>query len=396
MSPKDRILKSLLGKKPDILPAAPCYLSLFLADFLRDYYIEQYRLRMKGRSRYAVDHAEDTHFRAQALYQSYGIFKERPDWIEVGRGASKSWAERMEIVSKDNILYYEDKTSGLQVPMKDISIPRGDTPLSEMTAVTHDVWDLSEHITSREDVDEQTPIQSADELLARGDFDLARQVTADYGDQYFISTIMDTPFSDAYDFLGFRGLMVYQRSKPDLLEYLLQRRLAQVKEIMRAWAAVGVHGVFVEEVFTGADIISPQSYERFVFAYNKPYFQHMRASGLLPIHYVCGDVVPRLKYMVEYDVAALAVEESKKKFHIEIGEVVQRIAGRVAVFGNIDAVQFGINATAEEMSAEVRRQAAIGAQARGFIVGTGSPFPLETNPRVIDALVAAAHSLTAS
>jgi uroporphyrinogen-III decarboxylase len=74
--------------------------------------------------------------------------------------------------------------------------------------------------------------------------------------------------------------------------------------------------------------------------------------------------------------------------------VIERVAGRKAVFGNIDAVRFGIHATPEEMSAEVRRQAGIGAQARGFIVSTGSPFPLETNPRMVEALVTAAHSIT--
>jgi uroporphyrinogen-III decarboxylase len=168
----------------------------------------------------------------------------------------------------------------------------------------------------------------------------------------------------------------------------------QSKEEMAAWAASGIHGVFVEEVFSGADIISPQSYEQFVFAYNQPYFQHMRALGLLPIHYVCGDVIPRLEQMVQYDIAAVAVEESKKGFRIELTEVVERVAGHKAVFGNIDAVRFGIHATAEEMSAEVRRQAGIGAQARGFIASTGSPFPLETDPRMVDALVSTAHSIS--
>jgi uroporphyrinogen-III decarboxylase len=163
---------------------------------------------------------------------------------------------------------------------------------------------------------------------------------------------------------------------------------------MAAWAATGIHGVYVEEVFSGADIISPQSYEQFVFAYNQPYFQHMRSLGLLPIHYVCGDVLPCLEYMVQYDIAAVAVEESKKGFRIEIADVIERVAGRKAVFGNIDAVRFGIHATPEEMSAEVRRQAGIGEQARGFIASTGSPFPLETDPHMVDALVTAAHSFS--
>ena len=394
MTPKERMLKALLGEKPDVLPAAPCYLSLFLAEVERAYYIERYRQCMKGRKHYPVDHAEDTHFRLQALVHSYDIFKTPPDWIEVGAGASKAWAERTEIVSCDGTLCYEDKQSGVCVPMHAIPVPYGDEPLDETAPSAGDIWDISEQISSREDVEALMPILSADELLRRGDFALPRQVVAEYGERYFISTILDTPYSDSYEFLGFRGLMVFQRRNPDLLQNLLERRLMQSKEVMAAWAASGIHGVYVEEVFSGADIISPQSYEQFVFAYNQPYFQHMRSLGLLPIHYVCGDVLPRLEYMVQYDITAVAVEESKKGFRIDLAEVVERVAGRKAVFGNIDAVRFGIHATPEEMSAEVRRQAGIGAQARGFIVSTGSPFPLETNPRMVETLVTAAHSIT--
>jgi uroporphyrinogen-III decarboxylase len=105
------------------------------------------------------------------------------------------------------------------------------------------------------------------------------------------------------------------------------------------------------------------------------------------------DVIPRLERIVQYDIAAVAVEESKKSFTIEIEDVVERVAGRVAVFGNVDAVRFGPQATMDEMAAEVKRQARFSARARGFVVSTGSPFPLDTNPRQIDTLVATAHSL---
>jgi hypothetical protein len=394
MMPKERMIKSLMGEKTDILPAAPNYLSLFLAEVERAYYIDEYRNCMKGHSHYAVDHDEDTHFRKQALIHSYDIFKTRPDWIEVWQGSSKAWAERTEIVSGDGILYYQDKLSGVCIPMHAISTPYGDELLGEANLFPRDIWDSSSQFTSYEDVEAQLPITSAEEWLRRGDFDLPAQVVAEYGDRYFISTILDTPYSDMYNFLGFRGLMVFQRRNPDLLQRLLQQRLTQSKEIMAAWSTTGIHGVYVEEVFSGADIISPKSYEQFVFAYNQPYFQHMRKLGLLPIHYVCGDVIPRLEQMVQYDIAAVAVEESKKGFRIELAEVVERVAGRKAIFGNIDAVRFGIHATAEEMAVEVKRQADIGAQARGFIASTGSPFPLETDPHMIDTLVTAAHSIS--
>jgi hypothetical protein len=393
MTSKERMLMALHGEKPDVLPAAPCYLSLFLEERIRATYIAQYRSLLDGRSRCHVDHAQDTCFRAQALNTAYNIFNTPPDWIEVGPGASHAWAERSEIVQQRGQLYYKDTLTGDRVEMQSIPLPRGDVPLSEMQAVAHDAWDLSSRFSSLEEVERQMPVRDAEAWLLSGELDLPRMVAEEYGDRFFISTILDTPYSDAYDLLGFRGLMAFQHSHPELLEQILQRRLEQTKEQMKAWAATGIHGVFVEEVFSGADAISLQNYDRFVAPYNREYFQHMRVAGLLPIHYVCGDVTSRLERIMDYSIAAVAVEESKKKFHIEISDIVEKVAGACAIFGNIDAVRFGIHATPEEMSAEVERQAGIGAQARGFIISTGSPFPLETNPCFIDTLVSTAHSL---
>jgi uroporphyrinogen-III decarboxylase len=395
MSPKERMFRVLAGERPDVLPAAPGYPSLFLADFERGFYVERYRARMHdlGCDRYAVDHEEDTLFRAQALHQSYGIFKARPDWIGAHRGAGRAWAGRTDIVVHEGFLYYEDRESGKRVAMHRAHLPSDDVELTEANPAATDIWDNSGEIRDTQDVDRLIPIHSVEQILARGHLDLVRRVVADYGHHTFIFSILDTPFSYVSNHLGFYGLMTIQHDRPKLLQTMLERQLAQTQEVMAALAAVGVHGIYVQEVFTGADMISPRAYDEFVFEYNRPYFHHMRRLGLLPIHYVCGDAVPRLERMVECDVAAVAVEESKKNFQIEIEDVVERVAGRAVVFGNIDAVKFGLHATMDEMAAEVRRQARIGARAMGFVVSTGSPFPLDTNPRLVDTLVTTAHSL---
>ena len=264
---KERVFQALRGETPDQIPAAPAYLILFLADFERNYYIEQYRQRMRGLSRYPVDHQEDTRYRAQAIYQAYGIFKDRPDWMEIGQGASRSWAERTEIVDKDGVLHYEDQHTGACLPMHAYPLPRGTMEHTSEHDSTKDIWDTSGKIQSEEQVDIRLPLPDLHAMLERGDFDLPRQVMADYGDSKFITTILDTPFSDAYDVLGFKGLMVIQRRRPELFHYLLERQLEVTKKVMEVWAKVGIHGVYVEEVFTGADIISPRAYDEFVFAY---------------------------------------------------------------------------------------------------------------------------------
>jgi hypothetical protein len=393
LTSKERMVKALRGEPIDVYPVAPAYPSLFLADFERAYYAEQYRLRLRGRTSYPVQYEEDIQLRKQAFYQSYGIFKARPDWMELHRGASRAWAARTEMVLRDGQVLYQDMETGVRAAVKDIYIPSGDSRLVSQNAILQDLWDTSDQIESREQIDELMPVMKAEELLERGDFEYPRQVMADYGDEYFLSTVLDTPFSNAYDYLGFQGLMLFQHDRPDLLHYMLERNLLQNEEMMKGWAASGLHGVYVEEVFTGADIISQRSYDEFVFPYNKTYFEFMSKLGLLPIHYVCGNIIPRLERISQLEIAAVAAEESKKNFQIELAEVVQGVKGRVAVFGNIDTIQYGLHASLDDVAGEVRRQVDTGAQAKGFVVSTGSPFPLDSNPRVIDTLVKTAHSL---
>jgi hypothetical protein len=395
MTPKERMFQALTGGRPDVVPAAPAYPSLFVADFERAFYVEQYRTRLHecGADRYPMDHQEDTLFRARAIYQSYGIFKARPDWMEVDHGLSRALAGRTDVLEVGGKLYFEDRDSGRRVAVEQANPSPGGEQWTDVNRAQTDVLDVSANIEGQEDIERIIPIRSRAELLESGQMDLLRRLVADYGDRCYISYVLDTPFSDVSDYLGFFGLMTTVHDRPSVLHAMLQRQLDQSVEMMAALAAAGVHGGYVQEVFTGADMISPRTYDEFVRDYNIPYFKRMREVGLLPIHLVCGDVLPRLETMASYEVAALAVEESKKNFRIEIGEVVSRVGERVAVMGNIDAIQYGLYATPEEMAAEVRRQAAIGSRARGFVISTGSPFPLDTNPRMIDQLVVTAHSL---
>jgi uroporphyrinogen-III decarboxylase len=271
--------------------------------------------------------------------------------------------------------------------------PYGDPDMSGRPLSAIDIHDNRHEYQSTSEIDARAPVLPSEALLRGGSWDLPAQVVADYGKEYFLGAIVDTPFFEAYNHLGFEGLMISQREQPDLLSYLLRRKLAQGQSAAGAWAQVGIHGLFAEETFTGADTISPRSYDRFVFALNAPFFSHIRQAGLLSIHYVCGDVRPRLPRLVELEIDAVAVEESKKGFQLEIDDIVDRVGGRCAVLGNIDAVRYGLNTPLDAMAAETRRQAQVGARAKGFIASTGSPFPLDTNPRLLDTLVATAHAL---
>ena len=133
--------------------------------------------------------------------------------------------------------------------------------------------------------------------------------------------------------------MVMMREKPELFAYLMERRGRQRMEMLKGLARVGVEYVWLEECLSSADLISPRDYERFAFATTGPTIAEAKRLGLTVILYYCGDVIPRLPWLVRLGMDALAVEESKKGFSVDIAEVIAAVGDTCCVFGNVDAVQ---------------------------------------------------------
>jgi uroporphyrinogen-III decarboxylase len=71
---------------------------------------------------------------------------------------------------------------------------------------------------------------------------------------------------------------------------------------------------------------------------------------------------------------ALALEESKKGFVTAIEDIVEKVKGRCAVLGNLDAINVLPNASEEQLRAEISRQIAAGRQnGSRFVMSLGSP-----------------------
>lgn len=399
MTLKERMLKVLSGQRPDMIPVAPSYLDLTFEDSIREYYVDQYKQRMKELKlrRYQVDHIEDTIFRVNAIYHVYSAVKEKSDWIQISYcGPSRRWAESTEIYLIDDNLFYVDKQTGEKRNMLTTELPSGIGYCSiyggcEYQDDTKDIWDSSSNLRTAADVDALIMITPAEELLDQGILDVPRRIVSDYGDKYYISALLGTPFTNCYDLIGFRGMMVMTYENPELLKYIIERELAQDLERAKALAQVGIDGIYVVETFTGGDMISPQAYNEFIYPFDDILIREIRRLGLRSIFYFCGDINPRLDRLAKLDIAALAFEESKGGVMIELERIVDKVGKDLCLLGNIDSIRFGLHGTPEEMVAEVKRQIDIGSRAAGFIVSNGSPFPPDTNPRQIDAMITAAH-----
>jgi uroporphyrinogen-III decarboxylase len=155
---------------------------------------------------------------------------------------------------------------------------------------------------------------------------------------------------------------------------------------------LGAAGMWLEECLT--DCISPEAFARLNLPFLRPLVEAIRGAGLKSIYYFCGD--PRGKWDLLLDVGAdaLALEESKKGFVIDIDDVVERVAGRCAVLGNLDAIGVLERGSDAELRAELARQVAAGRRnASRFITSLGSPVTPDTSVERVRRFCDVAHEL---
>lgn len=395
MNSKERLSRALKGLPTDVPAVAPCYLELYLENSILENYLAAYERKLGEAQSCAIDHAEDVHFRVEAVYQAYQTFKEQPDWMHVPYAPLRSWAENGCIERVGGRLCYKNLNSGAISDLRETgeaAFPNS-VRFLEPASTRADSWQQEHPLRAQSDIDLETPVRSAEDLRSEGMFDVALLMVQKFGAEIYLRCEAGTPYWNTYTVLGFERMMTAMHQEPELFRYVMARKHAQRIELLKGFAAAGVPGVWVEECLASADLISKYTYETFVYPTTCAYLEAIKALGLDRILYFCGDVLPRLPWLRRLPINALVVEESKKGFSVSIEEVIREVDGTCCVFGNVDSVNTVQLGGVEEIRREVERQLDLGQAARGFVLCQGSPFPLETDPEKVDVFIGAARQM---
>jgi uroporphyrinogen-III decarboxylase len=167
-------------------------------------------------------------------------------------------------------------------------------------------------------------------------------------------------------------MMTMIATSPDLVRYACDRLLAQSIQTVCMAAWMGAAGLWIEDCLT--DMIGPDSFTELNVPYVRRLVEEIRAAGMKSIHYFCGNPGGKWEALLSTGVDALALEESKKGFVIDIDEVVERVNGHCAVLGNLDAIGMLQNGMEDDLRAEIARQIKAGRRnGSRFIMSIGSP-----------------------
>jgi len=373
MTSRKRMQIALGGGKPDVVPTFLCYHSMYLNRHTTLEYLAEYQRRMGDAPSYLVSAREDLEIRRQVIKWTLDLFAGRVDFQFGFPNIPPLECETITRRYIDLSVQYID-TDDVRI------VDRGDGARVEGIA-PHGNWNRGAKLDTKADVNKyfepKAPAPSAaqddrktEEDPYAGLRDRHRRAVAE---SYRVGSFT-TPFASAVGAFSYEGAMVAIHDNPKVFRYFIER--ATEARLERIRSATAVDGFWFDEYYT--DVISPDDYKQYVFEPNRKLASAVRQSGKQCMYYFCGDIMPKLDMALDLEVDAIAFEESKKWFRLDVAEIRKRVGNRKALVGNMDGLHLLPRGRPEEIEAEVKRQLAAAARDGGFVMGAGSPIAPDT------------------
>ncbi|MEK7475765.1 MAG: uroporphyrinogen decarboxylase family protein [Candidatus Coatesbacteria bacterium] len=372
MTTKERVFSALEGRPAGPTPVTSPYVGLFQLDHFGEY---------TGRPNW---HWAQWMNAGPADYLR--VFREMHrqtpfDILQPHGAPSHGERESVEVVEKNGKPWRHDRRNDSWTSLETVSGHAMDFAANE-----------ERHVRTRGDADRMmrpTPVRQA---LESGRYDYVRAVVEGMGADHFVLSggVIGTLFS-VQPFTGESALLEMMVEDPGLLDYIARKALASSIEEVRALAACGGHGIFVDESLATSDAISPAQYERFCLPVTRALVEEIHRHGHQAFVYYFGGVADRLDLVAATGADVVGVEASMKGYVNDLPDIARKLGNRVAVLGNVDPLGTLEQGTGSELEAEVRRQAGAREFARGYLASTGSPItPRTTLGRVREFLEVAA------
>lgn len=356
------VAAALSGQGAADLPVVACYLGIYV----RDHWSELTSLPWWYAQSPDIEQQLAWH---RAVYDTLGC-----DWIPVPSCLPRDVRQRLSVETTADGVWRVDRESGkwvrLEPPRKGGWTARDGVESVKPNRAIDDLGQLAEALPDPPPFDAKAYRES-------GCCDLADRLLAEFGDRFYRLVHVGSPLWMCYALWGYEGFMVRVAECPKLVAEASRRYLVRALRAVEQAAALGADGVWIEECLT--DQIRPSAFERLCLPRIQALVTAVRAAGMQSIYYYCGDPNDRWDLLLASGADALALEESKKGFVVDIGEAAERVAGRCSLLGNLDAVGVLEQADDGQLDAAIAAQVAAGRRLAGrFVTSLGSPITPDT------------------
>ena len=354
MTGRDKILAALSHEGTPDIPVVICYEGIYTRDHWRQLTSHPWWYRL------SPDIEQQMAWRRDAIAAT-GL-----DWLYMPRFRPRAQRVHLAVELRGGEPYLVNRRTGAADQLIE-PVESGWTAFGSVESVHP-----ARLATTREEIDALVGQSGpARPLVEAGESDLAARLRSEFPGHYPMCHV-SSPLWCLYDLWGFDGMMTMLVERPDLVRYATQRYLElSVQDVYQA-QALGAAGIWVEECLT--DMISPAMYADLNVPLLSALCSAIRAAGMHSIYYYCGNPSDRLDMLLAVGADALALEESKKHFTIDIADIAERVQGRCALLGNLDAMHLLEHGGAADLRREIARQIAAGRRnGSRFIMSIGSP-----------------------
>ena len=326
----------------------------------------------------------------QMLWRREVIAKTGQDWFVLPPGYSREDRKNIFIENQPSGTFRVDRRTGKKEEIIEPQIGGGlsEKEKTESIHPNHIAGTLGEI----DGLIPAPPDSDPKDIAKDGRADLAAQLLKEFGKDLYPVYFVRSPLWECYYLWGFEGMMIMIASRPDLVMHACERFLRINVRRVREAAVFGAEGIYINDCLS--DLISPKMFNLLNISYLKKLVEEIHSNGLKSIYFFYGNPAGKWEHILSAGANALALEESKKDFSIDIEDVVTKVQKRCVVLGNLDAIGILQDGTEEQVQAEILRQIVAGRQNKGrFIMSLGSPVTPATTVKRVRLYCDLAHNL---
>jgi hypothetical protein len=209
-------------------------------------------------------------------------------------------------------------------------------------------------------------------LLKSGKFNLPKKILDNWGRNIFSFRYIPGPLWHCFALWGFEKAMVWIIDKPELIKYACGKFTDYAIDLISISRKIRTKGIWIIDCMT--DMVSFEHYKEFNLNFLKSITEMINFNNMYSIHNFCGNPKGKWGLLQDTGADALALEESKKNFEIDIEEVASIIDKKMVLLGNLDAINIFAKGSIEELRSAIIKQARAGKKnGNRFIMCTGSP-----------------------
>jgi len=313
MSPKERVRTVLERGKADRIPVA------LISD-------SDYQCQAAG-----YDHRQfrcgDTAMRAE-IQRRFFLRHEANDLLLCWRGLDKETERSRKLTRQGDRYFVTDLTTGKTQEVEEWKTAAN--PHRQKTSCG-----VVNPITCEADIDRVLgPRPTANEVLESGRYDPLRTLTNALGDAAFLVFACGGVFPPTVNYLGgFDRAMETLATNPSLVGAIVEEMAYRNVANIRAATDHAPDGMWLHAYLEGTDLISPKHWRDLVLPGHRILVDEAKSHGLKVLMWFLGDCMPLLEDIVELGVDALVVEQPRRGYSSDPGEIRRAIGKRLCVFG---------------------------------------------------------------